>query len=83
MWNQLSDNQENLENVRCPSCQKISSFVYIGQQKWPEKVARKMGVPQLIRLYVCQSCKTTVSEMFLHDSDSSIFPEPTSPNNLP
>ena len=49
----------------CPCCKRGSTFFVTGEQRWPHAVAEKAGMPELIRLWTCQSCHSTVSEIDL------------------
>jgi hypothetical protein len=51
----------------CPSCRRKGRFEWLGEQRWPEAVARKLGVPTIIALWSCPYCSTTVSEIALLD----------------
>jgi hypothetical protein len=53
----------------CPSCQSKGRFVWLGEQRWPEAVARKLGVPNPVGLWSCPHCHTTVSEIALIESN--------------
>jgi len=45
----------------CPSCGIQSTFKFIGEQKWSEAVAKKLGIPTIIHLYNCDTCRTTLT----------------------
>jgi hypothetical protein len=49
----------------CPSCGHTGEFTLLGVQKWPARVAQAAGVPEVVGLYQCACCKTTVSEVDL------------------
>jgi hypothetical protein len=49
----------------CPSCRRQGYFVWLGDQCWPEPVARRLGVPSVMSLWSCPHCSTTVSELAL------------------
>jgi hypothetical protein len=51
--------------ARCPSCNKLSTFIEAGIQRVPPKVAKATGLPELIHQYHCDSCKSTISELDL------------------
>ncbi len=51
----------------CPSCQRRGRFVWLGEQRWPEAVAHKLGVPSVVTLWSCPHCHTTVSQTALID----------------
>lgn len=46
----------------CPTCQQCGHFEWLGEQRWPVDVARKLGLPAVITLWSCPSCMTTVSD---------------------
>jgi len=50
---------------KCPCCYQEARFHLTGEQRWPRAVAEKAGMPELIRLWTCSSCKSTVSEIDL------------------
>lgn len=43
----------------CPTCGSYTTFSFVGEQHWPEAVARKLGVTSLI-LWECLSCGSSV-----------------------
>jgi hypothetical protein len=45
----------------CPSCHELTGFRFLGQQKWPERVAEILGKPLSVTLWRCGHCETTVS----------------------
>ena len=53
----------------CPSCHHHATFTFIGQQKFPEKVAQKIGLPSVIFLWHCSECQTTLSHIELSKCD--------------
>lgn len=70
----MSNARHNFERQRlltkqilaiCPSCHCEGYFVWLGEQRWPEAVARRLGVPSVITLWSCPHCSTTVSETAL------------------
>lgn len=46
----------------CPSCGTESTFVFHGEQRWPDKVADKLGMKPLMHLWTCDSCHSTFAE---------------------
>ena len=46
----------------CPTCRRRGEFEYLGEQHWPPEVAHKLGMPEVIRLWSCPCCMTTISE---------------------
>jgi hypothetical protein len=46
----------------CPSCGQRTTFTLIGEQRWPREVAKLLGLPHTVRLYLCGSCESTISE---------------------
>ncbi len=53
----------------CPTCSKSSEFHHIGEQKWSEAVAKKLNLPQIINLYECAHCHTTLTDIQLKPQD--------------
>ncbi|MFQ3536548.1 MAG: hypothetical protein SNJ58_11785 [Aggregatilineales bacterium] len=49
----------------CPSCHRRGRFTWLGEQRWPEAVARKLGVPSLTTLWSCPHCATTIGQAAL------------------
>lgn len=46
----------------CPTCATHSEFTFHGTQTWPPKVAQAMNLPEVINVWHCQSCDTTLLE---------------------
>jgi hypothetical protein len=46
----------------CPSCRNRARFRLIGEQRWSPLVAQRAGLPEVIRLYLCSVCSSTISE---------------------
>jgi hypothetical protein len=46
----------------CPTCGQETHFIFLGEQRWPEKVAAKLGLPAVMLQWSCESCHTTLSE---------------------
>lgn len=47
---------------QCPTCGHETRFIFLGEQRWPEKVAAKLGLPPVMLQWSCESCHTTLSE---------------------
>jgi len=47
---------------QCPTCGEQTHFIFLGQQRWPEKVAAKLGLPPVMLQWSCERCHTTLSE---------------------
>jgi hypothetical protein len=52
----------NVICASCPSCGKEAKFHYIGEQKWPVRIARAAGFPPILKLWLCSQCESTISE---------------------
>lgn len=50
----------------CPTCEQPTHFTYLGEQRWPEKVAAKLGLPAVMLQWTCECCHTTVTEPETH-----------------
>ena len=46
----------------CPSCGQHTHFIFLGEQRWPERVAAKLGLPPVMLQWSYESCHTTISE---------------------
>jgi len=46
----------------CPTCGVKTTFTYLGDQRWPPKVAKKMNMPEVVHLWQCGHCQTTITE---------------------
>lgn len=66
----------------CPSCNCRGEFVFLGNQYWPAALARKMGLPEVIPLWSCPSCLTTVSEMDLLPARVGMNCEPAAEHSV-
>ncbi|MEO1287033.1 MAG: hypothetical protein AAFV93_04640 [Chloroflexota bacterium] len=60
----VKDTHQPIE-TDCPSCGNYSRFKFIGEQKWSQAVADKLGVPTIINLYNCAKCHSTVTDVQL------------------
>ena len=49
-------------SARCPGCGDLVHFTFLGEQRWPEKVAQALGVPTVVKQWLCSQCHTTVTE---------------------
>ena len=49
----------------CPSCGKTTEFDLLGIQRWPERVAKKAGLPLEQTMWQCRNCETTLMETSL------------------
>ena len=45
----------------CPTCKRMVEFHFVGAQRWPERVARMLGIPATMKLWRCGTCKTTLT----------------------
>jgi hypothetical protein len=52
--------------AHCPSCRAWSTFRFVGEQHWPDEVAKLTGLPRTIQLYLCYTCGSTISEQNLN-----------------
>ncbi len=46
----------------CPSCGKLAVFTAAGEQRWPARVAAAAGMPEVVQLWLCSHCHSTISE---------------------
>jgi ribosomal protein L37AE/L43A len=49
----------------CPSCGKTTTFDLLGVQRWPERVAKKSGLPMEQTMWQCRNCATTLMQASL------------------
>ncbi len=47
--------------AHCPSCDQDTSFTFLGEQRWPEQVAEKLGIPAVVQQWLCGKCHTTIT----------------------
>jgi hypothetical protein len=47
--------------AHCPSCDQYTAFTFLGEQRWPEKVAEKLGIPAVVEQWLCGTCHTTIT----------------------
>jgi hypothetical protein len=52
---------EHLTPADCPSCGSDAGFMFLAEQRWPERVAVKMGITPLVTLWRCLTCDTTIT----------------------
>jgi Fe2+ or Zn2+ uptake regulation protein len=58
-----SENTDHLiHHGTCPSCGIITTFDLLGIQRWPERVAKRLGFAREQSVWQCRSCHTTVME---------------------
>lgn len=62
---QATMTQTQVIQTECPTCGKASRFEFIGQQKWPDAVAKRLNIPTIVNLYDCQQCHTTLTDIQL------------------
>jgi len=65
---QMTITRQHIE-TDCPTCGEQSQFRHIGEQKWSEAVAKKLNLPQIINLYDCAQCHTTLTDIQLKPQD--------------
>lgn len=58
----ITDTQEIVKTAiaTCPSCGARARFIQIGEQSWPERVAKAVGMPTTVQLWNCAACHTTL-----------------------
>jgi hypothetical protein len=59
------ENRQQTFEARCPSCNQLTVFRFLGEQRWPLEVARITGLAPINYLYVCGHCHSTVSKASL------------------
>ena len=50
------------KTAQCPSCGTSSEFVSCGTQEWPPHIAAAAGLPEVMMVWACQTCHTTLLE---------------------
>lgn len=45
----------------CPTCHTETVFTFVGQQTWPEAVAKSLDMPPVVNLWRCENCHTTIT----------------------
>jgi hypothetical protein len=57
------NNQPTDREAGCPTCGRRTRFSFLGEQRWPLRVAEAAGLESpVIRLWNCQACNSTVCE---------------------
>jgi hypothetical protein len=46
--------------ARCPTCDAHTTFIYLGEQHYPERVARAAGMTPVVHVWRCHDCQTTL-----------------------
>ncbi len=46
----------------CPTCGSYTRFDFLGEQRWPPRVAEKLGLSPVMFLWTCGNCQTTISQ---------------------
>jgi len=62
MMNQLEQKHTHTQEGVCPTCGSYTTFVFLGEQRWPPRVAEKLGLAPIMLLWTCGHCQTTISE---------------------
>ncbi|MDQ7027925.1 MAG: hypothetical protein Q9P44_20485 [Anaerolineae bacterium] len=65
MLNQIKDTSSITLFGICPSCGANTEFSLLGIQRWPERVAKKAGLPLEQSLWQCCNCDTTLMDASL------------------
>lgn len=45
----------------CPSCKARATFIYLGEQIFPEHIVKALSNPVVIHLLNCSNCHSTLS----------------------
>jgi hypothetical protein len=45
----------------CPTCRAQKGFTFMGEQRWPERVAKQLGTASIVMLWRCEACQTTIT----------------------
>lgn len=45
----------------CSSCGQPTTLTYVGEQRWPARVAERLGVAPVAHLWRCERCQTTLT----------------------
>lgn len=69
MPNVFEKKQTQLYGI-CPSCETHSSYILLGIQRWPEQVAKQLGVPVEQAIWQCEHCKTSLMEDSIQIEDN-------------
>ncbi len=52
----------------CPSCKRVGTFTFLGEQHWPKAVGDRTGI-YINYLWECPNCESTISENSLISAD--------------
>ena len=47
----------------CPTCGEWAHFTFLGEQRWPPRVAAALGLSEVMLQWTCSKCHTTISEV--------------------
>lgn len=61
----VKESEQNHIQAQCPSCQQHALFERVGTQQWPAAVAEATGLPQVVVLFTCSECRSTVAHVDL------------------
>ena len=45
----------------CASCKTRRRFEYVCEQRWPDRVAQRAGLPSVVQIWKCSICQTSVT----------------------
>ncbi|GAB4516786.1 MAG: hypothetical protein OHK0046_22700 [Anaerolineae bacterium] len=45
----------------CENCGNEDVFEYLGEQRWPERVAAALGIDPVVSVWRCRHCHTTIT----------------------
>jgi NMD protein affecting ribosome stability and mRNA decay len=51
----------------CPTCGRETTLVYAGEQRWPDRVAERLGVEPVAEIWDCILCQTTLCQTVPRD----------------
>ena len=54
--------EKHEQHAQCPNCESETSFHFAGEQRCPPKVAELTGLPEVMQLWTCNDCHSTVME---------------------
>lgn len=57
--------------AKCPSCEQEVTFTFVGEQHWPEQVAKAANISKVITLWCCSNCNTTITLDDLAETDEA------------
>jgi hypothetical protein len=46
----------------CPTCGGYAEFIFLGEQRWPQRLVELTGCPPVSYLFTCGHCNTTVTD---------------------